>query len=96
MTKKKSVASVDTRGAVVIGVSDEIRYDDVMKINGHEIKISKAVELGLEHGLNIAKLLRRDLKSKTGLLITFPMAMLMSQLQEKIGSGEEVLKKVKA
>jgi hypothetical protein len=96
MTKKqKSVASVDTTGAVVVGVSSVIRWDDVMTINGHEVKVSKAVLLGVKKDLNIARMLRRDLKSKTGLLITFPMAMLMNQLQEKIGTGREVLDQVK-
>lgn len=96
MTKtQKSVASVDTTGAVVVGVSSVIRWDDVMTINGHEVKVSKVVLLGIKKDLNIARMLRRDLKSKTGLLITFPMAMLMNQLQEKIGTGQEVLDQVK-
>lgn len=83
---------------LVIGVSDVIRWDDIMSIQGMDIKISKAVDLGIKYKLDIAKKLKKDLKSKTGLLLTFPMAILMSQLQEQpeIGDGETLLALVKA
>lgn len=93
--KKKSVASVDTRGSMVIGVSDVIRWADVMSVNGYEIKVSKAVELGIKHKIEIAKLLKKDLKSKEGLQLTFPIAILMDNLQKKVGTGEKLLKLVK-
>lgn len=96
MAKKKSVASLDTSGSIVMGVSDVIRWGDVMKINGYDISVSKAVKLGLKHDLDIAKKLEVDLKSKTGLLLTFPMGMLMDQLQRGIGTGEKLLALVKA
>lgn len=93
--KQKSVASVSSGGGFTIGASDVIRWGDVMTIQGFDIKVSKAVELGIKHKIKMATMLKKDLKSKTGLLITFPMAMLMSDLQEKIGSGEKVLAMVK-
>lgn len=98
--KSKSVASVShfKESPVMIGVSDVIRWDDVMTIQGCEIKVSKAVELGIKHNLPFGALLEKDLKSETGLLLTFPMAMLMDQLQRipEIGTGEKLLELVKA
>lgn len=95
--KKKSVASVDGRGAMVIGVSDVIRWGDVMTINGTDIDVAKAVTLGIEKNIPTADILERDLKSKTGLLITFPMMMLMDKLQRlpEIGTGAKLLELVK-
>ena len=95
--KKKSVASVDGRGAMIVGISDVIRYDDVMTVNGYDLKLSKVVQLGKKHGIEIAALLEHDLKSKTGLLITFPVLMLMDKLQRRpeIGTGEKLLALVK-
>ena len=103
MSKKKSVASVSATDNMVIGASTVIRWDDVMTIQGHDVKISKAVELGIEYGIETATMLKRDLKSKTGLLITFPMMYLMSHLQEHLenvekiphaDAGKELLKRV--
>lgn len=93
--KNTSKASVDTRGGMAIGVSDVIRWEDTMEVNGHLIQISKAVKLGQEHGLEIAELLEHDLKSRVGLLITFPIAILMDKLQGIVGSGEALLELVK-
>lgn len=95
MAKKKSVASFDTRA--MFGVSDVIRWGDVMTINGTDIDTAKAVELGIEKGIDIASKLELDLKSETGLLITFPIALLMDKLQRlpEIGSGEALLELVK-
>lgn len=97
MKKRKPVASVNGRGAMVIGVSDVIRWGDVMTINGTDIDVTKAVELGIEKGIPTAETLKRDLTSETGLLITFPMLMLMDKLQRlpEIGSGEALLALVK-
>lgn len=53
-----------------------------MNIQGTDVSVAKAVELGLKYGLGIAKRLEKDLKGK-GLFITFPMMYLMSQLQDK-------------
>lgn len=94
--KKKPVASFDSRGPVAVGTSDVIRWGDTMMINGTHIDIAKAVKLGHKHGLKFAELLERDLKSETGLLLTFPVAMLMDQLQRKLGSGSKVLELTKA
>lgn len=82
---------------MTIGVSDVIRWDDVMNVQGFDIKVSKAVELGLQYKLPLATLLEEDLKSKTGLLLTFPIAQLMDQLQRlpEIGTGEKLLALVK-
>lgn len=88
--KQKSVASVSSSNGMTIGASDVIRYDDVMTVQGHDIKISKAVELGKKYGVSIADQLEKDLKSKTGLLITFPIAMLMSELQERLEVVESI------
>jgi hypothetical protein len=96
MKKKKAVASVSTTGNVTVGASNVIRWGDVVSINGYDINVSKAVNLGIKYKLDIAEKLIVDLKSKTGLLITFPLAILMSKLQEKIGSGEKLLELVKA
>jgi hypothetical protein len=93
--EKKAVASIETGGAVIMGYSDVIRWNDNMAVNGHLICIKKAVKLGLEYKLPIAEKLQKDLKSTTGLLITFPIGMLMSDLQEKVGSGAELLELVK-
>ena len=93
--KKKSVASVSSHGGVTIGASSVIRWNDNMDVQGYAISVKKAVLLGKKNGLEIAKKLEKDLKSKTGLLITFPIAMLMDQLQKKVGSGEALLKLVK-
>ncbi len=101
--KQKSVASVSATGNMVIGASDVMRWDDVMTIQGHDVKISKAVELGLSIGEANSERLKKDLKSKTGLLVTFPMMYLMSHLQEHLEkvekiphsrAGEELLKRV--
>lgn len=72
-----------------------IRWGDIVNVQGFDIDVQKAVELGKEHGLSIAEKLEEDLKSDTGLLITFPIAILMSQLQEKVGTGEKLLDLVK-
>lgn len=98
MAKKKSVASVSSSGGMVIGASDVIRWGDVMTIQGYDVQVSKVVELGLKHDISPAKLLKKDLQSKTGLLVTFPMMMLMDKLQRlpEIGTGEKLLALVKA
>lgn len=102
--KQKSVASVSSGDGFTIGASDVIRWDDVMTIQGYDVKVSKAVEMGLEYGAAFAPLLKKDLKSKKGLLITFPMMMLMSQIQERVElcdgiphakAGKHVLDRVK-
>ncbi len=95
MTKKKPVASVSSGDGFTIGASDVIRWEDTMTVQGHVISVKKAVMLGAKYKLPFAPLLRKDLKSETGLLITFPIAMLMSQLQERVGSGEKLLEMVK-
>ena len=94
--KKKSVASVDGRGGMIIGASDVIRWGDVMTINGTDIDVAKAVELGIEKKIPTAEMLERDLKSDVGLLITFPMLMLMDKLQRlpEIGTGAKLLELV--
>lgn len=93
--KRKPVASFDTRAG--FGISDVIRWGDTMTINNTEIDIAKAVELGKEKGIDLAEKLERDLKSDTGLLITFPIAFLMDKLQRlpEIGTGEALLALVK-
>lgn len=97
MKNKRQVATVFSDGRTIIGSSDVIRWDDVMSIQGHDVQVSKAVELGLKHNLELAQKLEKDLKSKTGLLLTFPMMMLMDNLQriESIGTGEKLLALVK-
>ena len=69
--EKRTKASVNSTGSVIIGVSDVIRWNDEMEVNGHTIKISKAVELGIEHKIPSAKLLKRDLKAKRDCLLPF-------------------------
>lgn len=95
---KKSVASVSSSGGMIIGASDVIRWGDVMTIQGHDIQVSKAVELGIKYKIELATKLKKDLKSKTGLLVTFPMMMHMDKLQRlpEIGTGERLLALVKA
>ena len=95
MNKKPMKASIDTRGGMAIGISDVIRWNDEMDVNGTTIKVSKAVELGLKYKLEIAEKLEHDLKSRVGLLITFPIAMLMDALQREVGTGAELLELVK-
>lgn len=96
MNKNTSGASVSAQGGMVIGSSDVIRWNDTMEVQGCVIKISKAVELGLRYKLDIASKLQQDLQSKTGLLITFPIMILMDKLQRKVGTGAELLELVKA
>lgn len=100
MQKKKPVASLtySRESPLIMGVSSVIRWDDVMDINGNNIKISKAVKLGLKYKLEIAQKLEVDLKSETGLLITYPIGMLMSELQclPQIGTGQKLLDLVKS
>ena len=95
MNKRKPVASFDTKAN--FGVSDVIRWGDTMTINGTEIDIAKAVELGKEKGIDFAEKLECDLKSEVGLLITFPIAMLMDKLQRlpEIQTGAKLLELVK-
>lgn len=99
--KKKSVASVSggtkSSGDVIVGMSGCIRYDDVMTVQGFDIQVSKAVELGMKYKIPLAFDLEKDLKSESGLLLTFPIAMLMSKLQEQkeIGDGVTLLNLVK-
>ncbi len=99
MKKQKSVASVSggtaSTGDIIVGVSDVIRWNDVMTVQGYPCKVSKAVTLGLKYKLTIAQKLEKDLKSKVGLHVTFPIAYLMSELQEKVGSGKKLLALVK-
>lgn len=95
--KRKPVASVDGRGAMVIGVSDVIRWGDVVTVNGTDIDVAKAVELGKKYNVPTADILERDLKSDDGLLIMFPIAYLMDNLQRlpEIGTGAKLLELVK-
>lgn len=97
MKEKRSVASVNGKGAMIVGMSDVIRWGDVMTINGTEVDVAKAVELGIEKGIDIAQKLVVDLKSDEGLLVTFPMLFLMDRLQRlpEIGTGERLLELVK-
>lgn len=104
--KRKSVAHVSHSDSspFVIGTSDVLRWGDVMTINGHDLDIAKAVELGIKYGITNAEKLKKDLKSKMGLLITFPITFLMSDLQERLQkveglprskAGETLLEQVK-
>lgn len=97
MNKKKPVASVTTNGAVTLGVSDSVRWGDIVTVNGLEVDITKAVELAKEYNVPTADILERDLKSDDGLLIMFPIAYLMSNLQQlpHIQTGEKLLELVK-
>ena len=95
MTKKKAVASVSSGDGFTIGASDVIRWGDIVNVQGHDIDVAKAVELGLKYKIELAEKMEVDLKSKIGLLLTFPIAMLMDKLQREIGTGEEVLALVK-
>lgn len=95
MTKnKKPVASVDSGNGIIMGASDVIKHGDIVAVNGHNIDVTKAVKLGLklESVKGLATKLNKDLK--TGLYITFPIAILMDKLQRELGTGEDVLKKV--
>ena len=96
MNQAKPSASVSAHGGIVIGSSDVIRWNDTMDVQGYVISVAKAVELGLRYELEIASKLKKDLQSKTGLLITFPIMILMDNLQRKVGTGEAVLELVKA
>jgi hypothetical protein len=88
---KKVTAIIQRSENILMGSSNVIRWDDLADIQGVTIDIAKAVTLGLSHNLDIARKLERDLKSETGLLITFPLAYLMSNLQEILGSAEAVI-----
>ena len=97
MRKDKIIATVSSKiPNLIVGTSDVIRWKDIMKVNGCLIKVNKAVELGIKYKLDIAFKLEKDLKSKTGLLITFPIAYLMDALQREVGSGKKLLELVKA
>jgi hypothetical protein len=87
--------TISTGKGFVMGASSVIRWDDDMDFNGFNIKISKAVELGMQHDIKIAFLLEEDLKSEEGLHITFPLAILLDNLQRKLGSGDAVYNAVK-
>lgn len=95
MKKKKAVAYVSSSNGMVVGSSSVIKWGDIVNVNGHDIDVSKAVTLGLAHKIEMAEMLLKDLKGD-GLFIAFPIAMLMSKLQEQIGTGEELLTLVKA
>jgi hypothetical protein len=97
MEKKKSVASVATNGAVTLGVSDSVRWGNIVTVNGMEVDIAKAVTLAKEYNVPTADILERDLKSDDGLLIMFPIAYLMANLQElpHIQTGEKLLELVR-
>lgn len=92
---RESVAAMGEVGPFILGVSDEIHWDDVVTIRGYDVSVRKAVELGLEHGMDIAAKLEKDLNSDEGLLVTFPLQYLMSELQDIVGSGEALLERVK-
>lgn len=82
---------------IILGPSDVIRWDDVVDVVGYPIKISKAVELGLnyEPTLKLATQLKKDLQSELGLLVKFPITFLMEKLQYKVGGGDKLLEIVK-
>lgn len=102
MGNKRNKATVSKSGGIVIGACDVIKWDDIMNIQGTDVEVSKAVELGLKWGIPIAEKLEKDLKGK-GLFITFPMMFLMSALQEKLEkegephetAGQKILEMVK-
>ncbi len=82
---------IDGKSWFGVGSCDVIRWDDVMEVQGYAISVAKAVNLGIENDLKIAHKLKKDLQSDTGLLIAFPVAILMDKLQRIIGSGEKLL-----
>lgn len=92
MKKKKAVARVDDVGNIVIGSSDMIRWGDLVTILGHDVDVAKAVILGKKLKIEIAEQLEKDLKSDTGLLVTFPLRFLMSGLAKGSGlNGDKLL-----
>lgn len=93
--KGDSVASIQTKDGKHIGISGVIRWGDVITAYGEDIDISKAVLLGIKHKIPIAEVLKKDLKSKDGLLVTFPIAQLLNDLKSKVGGGRDLLKKLK-
>jgi hypothetical protein len=96
--KRKPVASIYYGGdnPFIMGASSVIRWGDVVTINNHDIDVARAVTLGITHNIEVAHQLKKDLKSRAGLLVTFPLAYLMDALQRipEIGTGERLLELV--
>ena len=80
---------------ISLGFSNVMRWDDTINVNGRSISLSGLVELGLTNKLERAQKLKKDLKSKMGLLITFPITMLIDELQCVMGNEELLLELVK-
>lgn len=78
-----------------LGFTDVMRWEDTIKVNAYSISLSELVELGIAHNLELALKLKKDLQSKRGLLIAFPITMLIDELQHIVGNDDLLSKLVK-
>ena len=72
---------------VLVSYSDVMRWNSDYQIGNKVYKLSSLVELGKKSNdvrtVSLAKQMEGDLKSKTGLLIGFPIVMLVDRLKEQ-------------
>jgi len=72
---------------VVVSYSDVMRWNSDYQVDNKVYKLSSLVELGKrshdDRTVNLAKQIEGDLKSKTGLLIGFPIVILVDRLKEQ-------------
>jgi len=64
-----------------------LRFGDIVNVNGHDIDTAKLVKIAKIFSKELKKRkdwgwkLEKDMKSESGLFVTFPLAFLMSGLR---------------
>lgn len=84
----KKVAGVsEVVGGAIVSYSDVMRWDSNYKVAGKTYKMSRLVGLGKKsrntRTMKLANMMEKDLKSKDGLLVGFPIVMLVDKLRKE-------------
>ena len=84
---KKVAGASEMVGGAIMSYSDVMRWDSDYIVSGKKYKLSRLVGLAKKsrnpRAVNLAKMMEQDLKSKDGLLVGFPIVMLVDYLKKE-------------
>jgi len=84
---KKVAGASEMVGGAIVSYSDVMRWDSNYKVGGKTYKLSRLVGLAKKsrnpRAVNLATTMEQDLKSKDGLLVGFPIVLLVDMLKKE-------------
>lgn len=84
---KKVAGATEVISGALVSYSDVMRWDSDYNVAGKRYKLSRLVGLGKKsinpRTVGLANQMEKDLKSKGGLLVGFPIAILVGKLQKE-------------